>query len=53
MNNANFGYDYRDNVNNAKLQRIIDKFNEITYVKKYNLFDNRVVAAEGYQVILN
>ena len=43
MNNANFGYDCRNNANNAKFQPIIDGVNEITYIKKYyNLFDNRV-----------
>ena len=43
MNNANFGYDCRDNPNNAKFQPIIDEVNEITYIKKYfHLFDNRV-----------
>ena len=42
MSNANFGYDCRNNANNAKFQPIIDEVNEITYVKKYNLFDNRV-----------
>ena len=30
MNNANFGYDCRDNVNNAKFPPIIDENNEIT-----------------------
>ena len=33
-NNANFGYDCRDNANNAKFQPINDKINEITYIKK-------------------
>ena len=43
MNNVNFGYDCRDDANNAKFQPIIDEVNEITYIKKYyNLFDNRV-----------
>ena len=43
MNNANFGYDCRDNPNNAKFQPIIDEVNEITYIKKYyNLLDNRI-----------
>ena len=37
INNANFGYDCRNNANNAKFQPIIDKVNEITYIKKYNL----------------
>ena len=43
MNNANFGYDYRNNLNNVKFQLIIDKINEISYIKKYyNLFDSKV-----------
>ena len=43
MNNANFGYDCRNNANNAKFQPIIDEIDEITYIKKnYNLFNNRV-----------
>ena len=43
MNDAIFGYDCRDNGNNAKFQPIIDEVNEITYIKKYyNLLDNRV-----------
>ena len=32
MNNANFGYDCRDNANNAKFQPFIDEVNEITYI---------------------
>ena len=42
MNNANFGNYCRDNRNNTKFQPIVDKIEEITYAKKYNLFDNRV-----------
>ena len=43
MNNANFDYDCRNNVNNAKFEPIIDDINEISYIKKYyNLFDNKV-----------
>ena len=42
MNNANFGWDCRDNAKNAKFQPIIDEVNEIAYIKNYyNLFDNR------------
>ena len=41
--NANFGYDCRNNVNNGKFGSIIDDINEISYIKKYyNLFDNKV-----------
>ena len=43
MNNANFGYDYRNNLNNVKFQLIIDEINEISCIKKYyNLFDSKV-----------
>ena len=43
MNNANLGYDCRNNANNTKFEPIIDGINEITYMKKYyNLFDNKV-----------
>ena len=43
MNNANFGFDCRNNANNSKFEPIIDEMNEITYIKKYyNLFDKRV-----------
>ena len=33
MNNANFGFNCRNNVNNAKFEPIIDEMNEITYIK--------------------
>ena len=42
MNNANFGNDCRDNRNNTKFQPIVNEIQEITYIKKYNLFDNNV-----------
>ena len=42
MNNANFGFDCRNNANNAKFEPIIDEIGEITYIKKYNLFDSQV-----------
>ena len=43
MNNANFGYDSRNNANNAKFELIIDEVNEITYIKKYyNLFNIKI-----------
>ena len=43
MNNANFGFDCRNSVDNAKFEPIIDEINEITYIKKYyNLFDNKL-----------
>ena len=43
MNNANFGFDCRNNANNTKLEPIIDEINKISYIKKYyNLFDRKV-----------
>ena len=43
MNNANFGYDCRNNADNAKFEPIIDEIDEIGYIKKYhNLFDTKV-----------
>lgn len=43
MNNTNFGYDCRNNENNAKFEPIIDEVNEITYIKKYyNSFDSKI-----------
>ena len=42
MNNANFGFDYRNSVNNVKFVPITDEINEISYIKKYhNLFDQK------------
>ena len=42
MNNANVGFDCRNNANNTKFEPIIDEIGEITYIKKYNLFDSQV-----------
>ena len=43
MNNANFGYDCRNNTNNAKFEPIIDEVSKITYIKKYyNHFDSKI-----------
>ena len=42
MNNANFGYDYRNNLNNVKFEPIIDEINGINYIKRYyNLSDSK------------
>ena len=41
MNNVNFGFDCRNNVNNFKFEPLIDEINELTYIKKhYNFFDS-------------
>ena len=43
MNNANFGFDCRNNADNLKFQLLIDEINEITYIKRYhNLFDPKI-----------
>ena len=34
MNNANYGYDCRNNVNNSTFETIIDEVNKISYIKK-------------------
>ena len=41
MNNANFGFDCRNNANNLKFEPLIDEINKLTYIKRYNLFDNK------------
>ena len=43
MNNSNFGYDYRNNLDNCKFVPIFDEFKEITYFNRYhNFFDQKV-----------
>ena len=44
MNNANFGFDCRNNANNAEFEPIIYEISKISYIKRYyNLFDNKVI----------
>ena len=43
MNNANFGFYYRNNGNNVTFEAIIDEINKISYIKKYySPFDTNV-----------
>ena len=43
MNNSNFGYDCRNNLDNCKFAPIFDEFKEVTYIGRYwNFFDSRV-----------
>ena len=35
MNNSNFGYDCRNNINNCTFAPIPDELNKISYLKKY------------------
>ena len=45
MNNSNFGYDCRNNLDNCKLTPIFDELGEITYINRYhNIFDEKVSA---------
>ena len=40
MNNSNFGYDCRNNLDNCKFVQIFDELKELTYVERYhNIFD--------------
>ena len=43
MNNSNFGYDCRNNLDNCKFVPIFDEFKEITYIGRYwNFFGLRI-----------
>ena len=43
MNNANFGYDCRKNLDNCQFIPIFDEMNKATYLKRYyNYFDKKV-----------
>ena len=43
VNNANFGFDCRNNANNLKFDPLINEINELIYIKKYhNLFDPKI-----------
>ena len=43
MNNANFGYDCRNNIDNCQFVPIFDELREVTYLKKsFNYFDSKV-----------
>ena len=44
LNNANFGYDCRNNLDNCKFEPINDEINELSFIKRYysNLYDRIV-----------
>ena len=43
MNNSNFGYDCRNNLDNCKFVPIFDKYKELTYIHRYHdIFDQRI-----------
>ena len=43
MNNANLGYDCRNNLDNCQFVPIFDELKEVTYLRRYyNYFDQKV-----------
>ena len=44
LNNANFGFDCRNNLDNCKFEPINDEINELSFIKRYysNLYDKNV-----------
>ena len=43
MNNSNFGYDCRNNIDNCKFVPIFDEYKEINFLNRYhNIFDEKV-----------
>ena len=45
MNNSNFGYNCRNNLDNCRFTPVFDEFGEITYINCYhNIFDEKVSA---------
>ena len=43
MNNSNFGYDCRNNLDNCRFVPIFDEIKEVTYLSRYfNYFDQRI-----------
>ena len=46
LNNANFGYDCRNNLENSTFEPINDELREITYIRKYyrSIFDNKLAS---------
>ena len=44
LNNSNFGYDCRNNLDNCQFIPIFDELQETNYLKKYHIFFDPVVA---------
>ena len=43
MNNSNFGFDRRNNLDNCKFVPIFDEYKEITFINRYhNIFDSKI-----------
>ena len=43
MNNANFGFDCRNNASNTKFEPVFNEMEEISYIKRYYNFSNKPV----------
>ena len=44
MNNSNFGYDCRNNLDNCKIVPIFDEYKEIFFINRYNIFDSKYLS---------
>ena len=43
MNNSNFGFDSRNNLDNCKFVPIFDECKEITFINRYhNIFESKI-----------
>ena len=43
MNNSNFGFNCRNNLDNCKFVPIFDEYKEITFINRYhNIFDSKI-----------
>ena len=52
MNNSNFGFDCRNNLNNFRFELLINEIEELTYIKRYhNLFDNKIKDFVSSQIL--
>ena len=43
MNDSNFSFDWRNNLDNCKFVPIFDEYKEITFINRYhNIFDSKI-----------
>ena len=56
MNNSNFGFDCRNNLDNCKFVPIFDEYKEITFINQHhNIFDSKIsefVTADLQRVVM-
>ena len=54
MNNSNYGYDCRNNLDNCKLVPIFDEFKELAYIERYrNIFDPAGLIKQNIEATYN